>query len=220
MITIIDNYDSFVYNLARYFALLGQELVVVRNDSILIDDLLRDPPHAVVISPGPCTPREAGQSLEIVTRLSGVVPIFGVCLGHQVIAHAFGATIVKAERPMHGRASLIHHCGEGIFDGLPNPFLAGRYHSLIVAQCGLPDCLKVTAWTAEGTIMAIEHREHCVVGVQFHPESILTECGLELLANFLRTAGIPCANRPTVVGAEATGVLPPAEIAPHNRVVG
>ena len=188
MILLIDNYDSFVHNLARYFQRLGQETRVVRNDAVSVADIRRMQPAAVILSPGPCTPTEAGCSLEVVRELTGEMPILGVCLGHQTIAAALGGKVVRAIEPVHGRASLVEHNGEGIFAGLPNPLTAGRYHSLVVEESSLPPELGVTARGKDGTAMALAHRQHPVVGVQFHPESILTRDGYELLANFLRLA--------------------------------
>jgi anthranilate synthase/aminodeoxychorismate synthase-like glutamine amidotransferase len=190
MIVLVDNYDSFVHNLARYFERLGQPTLVVRNDAIDADGIVASGASAVVLSPGPCTPVEAGCSLDVVRQLAGRVPILGVCLGHQAIAAALGARIVRAHEPMHGRTSPVHHDGRGVFAGLPTPFTACRYHSLVVDRATLPDCLSVTALTGDETIMAVTHREWPVVGVQFHPESILTEHGYRLLANFLRLAGL------------------------------
>ncbi len=191
MILLIDNYDSFVYNLARYFERLGHATRVVRNTAIDPAGVRRLGPAALVLSPGPCTPERAGCSLELVRTLAAELPMLGVCLGHQTIAEAFGGRVVRAKEPVHGRASWVHHKGRGLFAGLPNPLRAGRYHSLIVDETSLPDCLEVTARTDDGTIMAVEHRELPVLGLQFHPESILTECGYPLLANFLRRAGLP-----------------------------
>ncbi len=196
MILLIDNYDSFVYNLARYFARLGQETHVLRNDAVDVAGIRRLQPQAIVLSPGPCTPSEAGCSIEVVRKLSGEIPILGVCLGHQAIGAAFGGQVVRALQPVHGRSSLVVHDARGIFSGLPSPLTVGRYHSLAVAEEGLPGELKVTARTEDGTVMAIEHRRHATVGVQFHPESILTEGGYELLANFLRMAGAGIAAVP------------------------
>ena len=190
MILVIDNYDSFVHNLARYFTCLGQETCVVRNDAISVAAVRRLRPAAVVISPGPCTPYEAGCSLELIAKCWNDFPILGVCLGHQAIAAALGGRVVRANRPMHGRASAVYHDGQGVFANVPCPFNAGRYHSLIVQESTLPPELEVTARTASGTIMALRHREAPVVGLQFHPESILTEHGLDLLRNFLRIAGV------------------------------
>jgi anthranilate synthase/aminodeoxychorismate synthase-like glutamine amidotransferase len=191
MILLIDNYDSFVHNLARYFQRLGQETRVVRNDALDPTAMERLRPEAIVLSPGPCTPTEAGCSLAVVRHFTGRLPILGVCLGHQTIAAAFGGRIVRAREPMHGRASPITHDGSGIFAGLPNPLTIGRYHSLVVDEGTLPTDLIVTARTDDGTVMALVHREYPVVGVQFHPESILTECGLEMLAGFVRMARLP-----------------------------
>jgi anthranilate synthase/aminodeoxychorismate synthase-like glutamine amidotransferase len=190
MILLIDNYDSFVFNLARYFERLGQETVVVRNDAIDAPSARAMRPAAIVLSPGPCTPIEAGCSLDIVRGLHDSIPILGVCLGHQAIAAALGGRVVRAWEPMHGRASEVWHDGHGIFADLPNPFSAGRYHSLVVEEQSLPEELAVSARTANGVVMAIEHRRRPVFGVQFHPESVLTECGYPLLASFLRIAGI------------------------------
>lgn len=186
MVLVIDNYDSFTYNLVQYLGELGAELLVLRNDAAGVDELERLEPERIVISPGPCTPLEAGVSNDVVRRFTGKVPILGVCLGHQCIGHAFGGRVVRADRLMHGKTSMIHHNGRDIFAGVPEPFEATRYHSLIVAREGLPEELEVTAWTDEGEIMGIRHREHPTFGVQFHPESILTACGMTILENFLR----------------------------------
>ncbi len=191
MILLIDNYDSFVFNLARYFQRLGQETRVVRHDAINVAGVRALRPDAVVLSPGPCTPNEAGCSIEIVRELQHELPILGICLGHQAIAAALGGRIGRAQEAVHGRTSAVHHNGRGVFAGLPNPLVACRYHSLIVEEAGLPATLEVTARTADGLVMAIAHRERPVVGLQFHPESILTEAGYPLLANFLRLAGVP-----------------------------
>jgi anthranilate synthase/aminodeoxychorismate synthase-like glutamine amidotransferase len=188
MILLIDNYDSFVYNLARYFARLGQSTHVVRNDAIDVPRTRKLAPQAIVVSPGPCTPSQAGCSLDVVRQFSGEVPILGVCLGHQVIGAAFGGQVVRAPVPVHGQSSLITHDGRGVFEGLRSPLRVGRYHSLAVAEAGLPAELEVTARASDGVIMALAHRLHPTIGVQFHPESILTEGGYELLANFLRLA--------------------------------
>lgn len=190
MILLIDNYDSFVHNLARYFRRLNQETLVVRNDAVTPPQVLQMQPTAIVLSPGPCTPSEAGCSLDIVRSFAGKTPLLGVCLGHQTIAAAFGGQIVRASQPMHGRTSLIEHSCEGIFAGVPNPLSVGRYHSLIVEEKSLPADLQVTARTDDGTIMALAHRCWPIFGVQFHPESILTECGNQILANFLQLAGL------------------------------
>lgn len=190
MILLIDNYDSFVHNLARYFERLGQRTHVVRSDAIGVAGVRSLQPSAVVISPGPCTPREAGCSLDVVRHLASEFPILGVCLGHQTIAAALGGRVTRSAEPVHGRASVIQHNGRGLFAGLPNPMRVGRYHSLLVHTADLPDELEVTATTADGVIMGIAHRDYPVFGLQFHPESILTECGYGLLAGFLREAGI------------------------------
>jgi anthranilate synthase component 2/para-aminobenzoate synthetase component 2 len=185
MLLMIDNYDSFTYNLVQYLGELGEELVVYRNDRITPEKAERLAPDRVVISPGPCTPREAGVSNDIIRRFAGECPILGVCLGHQCIGHVFGGEVVHAPRLMHGKTSMIHHDGRTIFAGLPNPFEATRYHSLIVARESLPDCLEITAETDQGEIMGVRHREYQIEGVQFHPESILTTAGKDLLRNFL-----------------------------------
>jgi anthranilate synthase/aminodeoxychorismate synthase-like glutamine amidotransferase len=192
MILLIDNYDSFVHNLARYFERLGQPTVVVRNDSLDVAQARKLKPAAIVLSPGPCTPREAGASLELVRELHAAVPMLGVCLGHQVIAEALGGRIVRAPSPVHGRPSEIRHDGSGLFNGLPSPIRVGRYHSLVAEPATLSYSLRPTAWTDDGVVMAFEHRRLPVYGVQFHPESILTEFGYEMLANFLRLAGLGC----------------------------
>lgn len=190
MILVIDNFDSFVHNLARYLQRLGQETLVVRNDAIDVAGIRALQPQAIVISPGPCTPKEAGCSLEVVRALAGEVPMLGVCLGHQVIGEALGGRVVRAPQPMHGRTSLIQHDEQGLFAGLPNPLSVCRYHSLVVEELSLPRDLQVTARTADGVVMALVHRELPVAGVQFHPEAILSEGGVPLLANFLRLAKI------------------------------
>lgn len=191
MILTIDNYDSFVHNLARHLQRLGHATRVIRNDAIDACGVRSLRPAAVVLSPGPCTPREAGCSLQLVRELWQEVPLLGVCLGHQTIAAAFGGRIVRATHPMHGRTSLVYHNEEGLFEGIPNPVTVCRYHSLAVEPRSLPPALEVTAWTRDGTIMALRHREARVVGVQFHPEAILTQYGYPMLANFLRMAGLP-----------------------------
>lgn len=198
MILLIDNYDSFVHNLARYFRRLGQDTQVMRNDEVTAHEALERAPGAIVLSPGPCTPNEAGCCLELVRLALGRVPILGVCLGHQAIAAALGGRVVRADRPVHGQASTICHHGDGLFAGLPSPLSVGRYHSLVVEEATLPPELAVTARLADGTIMALAHHRWPVFGVQFHPESILTEGGYLLLANFLELAGLP---RPAVVPA-------------------
>lgn len=194
MIVLIDNYDSFVYNLARYFELLGQRTAVVRNDVATVDRLRSMRPEGIVISPGPCTPAEAGNSLAIVRSMHREVPILGVCLGHQVIAEAFGAKVVRARHPMHGQTSSVEHPGTGLFAGVESPTEVCRYHSLVVERESLPAELQVTAWTGDGICMAIAHVELPVRGVQFHPEAILTRCGYQVLANFLRLSGLPVAG--------------------------
>ncbi|MBI1194763.1 MAG: anthranilate/aminodeoxychorismate synthase component II [Gammaproteobacteria bacterium] len=191
MLLMIDNYDSFTYNLVQYFGELGEEVVVVRNDQIAAVEIEGMAPDRIVISPGPCTPNEAGISLEVIERFAGRIPILGVCLGHQSIGQAFGGRVVHAKGIMHGKTSLIHHHNVGVFHGLPSPFQATRYHSLVVAQKGLPDCLEITAWTEDDNggmdeIMGLRHKELDVEGVQFHPESIMTEHGHALLNNFLK----------------------------------
>ena len=190
MILVLDNYDSFVHNLARYIAELGGEPLVRRNDAISVDDVLAMAPTHLVISPGPCTPAEAGVAPELVRALAASTPILGVCLGHQCIAAALGGRVVRGTRPMHGRASQIEHDGTGILAGLPSPLTAGRYHSLMVEEESLPAALRVTARSEEGEIMALAHREHPVFGVQFHPESVLTEHGHEMLRNFLECESV------------------------------
>lgn len=185
---VIDNYDSFTYNLVQYLGELGAECEVVRNDAISVDEVGRRGADAIVISPGPCTPREAGISVEVIRRYAGRIPILGVCLGHQSIADAFGGRVIAAKQLMHGKTSLVEHDERGVFEGLSQPFEATRYHSLAVERESLPACLEVTAWTADGEIMGLRHREHRVIGVQFHPESILTREGKRLLANFLHIA--------------------------------
>jgi anthranilate synthase component 2 len=185
---MIDNYDSFTYNLVQYLAELGADLDVRRNDAVTLDDVAALAPDGIVISPGPCTPREAGVSVPLIQRFAGRVPILGVCLGHQAIGAAFGGQIVRAARVMHGKTSPIHHDGRGVFSGLPNPFEATRYHSLVIDPATLPSELERVAWTSEGevdAIMGVRHRTHFVEGVQFHPESILTREGKRLLGNFL-----------------------------------
>ncbi|REJ69707.1 MAG: aminodeoxychorismate/anthranilate synthase component II [Planctomycetota bacterium] len=190
MILLIDNYDSFVHNLARHFRRLGQTTHVVRNDAVTVAEIERETPAAIVISPGPCTPREAGCSVEVVRHFAARVPMLGVCLGHQAIAAALGAEIVRAPRPMHGRTSPIDHDGRGVFVEVPSPLEVCRYHSLVVDEGTLPAELEVTARDREGVVMALQHREWPLVGLQFHPEAILTASGYRLLANFLRMAGV------------------------------
>jgi anthranilate synthase/aminodeoxychorismate synthase-like glutamine amidotransferase len=196
MILLIDNYDSFVFNLARYFRRLGHDTLVVRNDVIDVEGVRSLRPAAVVLSPGPCAPRQAGCSLDVVRQLHRELPMLGVCLGHQVIGEALGAHIVRALEPVHGRTSPVFHDGRGIFVGLPNPFAACRYHSLVVEEASVPACLEISARNEEGLVMAVRHREYPVVGVQFHPESILTEHGYLMLAAFLHLAGLEAADLP------------------------
>lgn len=190
MILVIDNYDSFTYNLVQYLGELGEEIVVKRNDEIDLEGIAQLAPNHILISPGPCTPNEAGISLALIERFKGEIPIFGVCLGHQSIGQAFGGEVVRAEKLMHGKTSPIVHDGRTIFEGIPSPYTATRYHSLIVKRETLPDCLEISAETEEGEIMGLRHKEYPIEGVQFHPESIITEHGLTLLRNFLKqTAG-------------------------------
>lgn len=185
MLLLIDNYDSFTWNLYQYFCELGAEVVVKRNDELTLSDISALAPEKLVISPGPCTPNEAGVSLAAIKQFAGHLPILGVCLGHQAIAQAFGATIVRAQKVMHGKTSAIAHNNSGVFTGLNNPLTVTRYHSLIIDPLTLPDCFELTAWTDNQEIMGIRHREFDLEGVQFHPESILSEQGHQLLANFL-----------------------------------
>ena len=185
MILMIDNYDSFTYNLVQYFGELGEEVRVYRNDAITCREVAAMQPDRIVISPGPCSPAEAGVSVAVIRDFAGKIPLLGVCLGHQSIGAAFGGEIVRARVPMHGKLSPIHHADKGVFRGLPNPFTATRYHSLVIERETIPDCLEITAWTDDGEIMGVRHRSLAVEGVQFHPESILTEHGHALLRNFL-----------------------------------
>jgi len=183
---MIDNYDSFTYNLVQYFGELGEDVQVYRNDKITIEEIASLHPQRLVISPGPCTPKEAGLSVEAIRHFAGRLPLLGVCLGHQSLAAAFGGEVIRAERLMHGKTSMIHHDGKTVFRNLPNPFEATRYHSLIVKRSTLPECFEISAETAEGEIMGMRHRTLGVEGVQFHPESILTTSGKDLLRNFLK----------------------------------
>jgi len=185
MILVIDNYDSFTYNLVQYLGALGAETKVFRNDKTTVAEIAALAPARIVISPGPCTPVEAGISNEVIAHFAGQVPLLGVCLGHQCLGHVFGGKVVRAGRLMHGKTSLIHHDGKTIFSGLPNPFEAVRYHSLLVERDSLPACLEISAETDQGEIMGLRHRQCAVEGVQFHPESILTRPGMDLLRNFL-----------------------------------
>lgn len=185
MILVIDNYDSFTYNLVQYLGELGEEIVVHRNDEIDLEGIAKLAPDHILISPGPCTPNEAGISLALIERFKGEIPIFGVCLGHQAIGQAFGGDVIRADMLMHGKTSEMTHDGRTLFEGLPSPFTATRYHSLIVKRDTLPDCLEISAETEDGLIMALRHKEYVVEGVQFHPESIMTDHGLRILRNFL-----------------------------------
>ena len=186
MLLLIDNYDSFTYNLFQYLSELGQEVMVARNDKITIEEIEKLRPERIVVSPGPSTPLRAGISNDVIRHFGPKLPLLGVCLGHQCIGHVYGGTVGRAKAVMHGKSSLVHHKGEGILAGLPNPFSAIRYHSLAVSPEGLPDCLEVTAWTEDGTVMGLRHRQHPVEGVQFHPESFMTPVGKDLLRNFLK----------------------------------
>jgi len=186
MLVLIDNYDSFTYNLFQYLSELGQDVRVVRNDKITIAEIEKLKPERIVVSPGPSTPQRAGMSNDVIRHFGPKLPLLGVCLGHQCIGHVYGGTVGRAKAVMHGKSSLVHHKGAGVLAGLPNPFSAIRYHSLAVSPEGLPDCLEVTAWTDDGTIMGLRHRQHPVEGVQFHPESFMTPVGRDLLRNFLR----------------------------------
>ncbi|MEK5546720.1 aminodeoxychorismate/anthranilate synthase component II [Paenibacillus sp. FSL L8-0689] len=186
MILVIDNYDSFTYNLVQYLGELGEEVIVKRNDEIDVKGIEELAPEHILISPGPCTPNEAGISLDVISHFKGRIPIFGVCLGHQAIGQAFGGKVIRAERLMHGKTSPILHHNTSVFEGLPSPFTATRYHSLLVERESLPECLEITAETAEGEIMGLRHKEFVVEGVQFHPESIITDYGHQLLRNFLK----------------------------------
>ena len=194
MLLMLDNYDSFTYNLVQYLGELGAEVKVVRNDEVPVEALEALAPERIVVSPGPCTPNEAGISLATLERFAGKLPVLGVCLGHQSLGQAFGGEVVRAREPMHGKTSPVYHNGDGVFAGLPNPFTVTRYHSLVVKRETLPECLEITAWTQhpDGSldeIMGLRHREFMIEGVQFHPESILTEHGHDLLANFLKQQG-------------------------------
>jgi anthranilate synthase component 2 len=206
MILLLDNYDSFVYNLARYVRELGETPAVHRNDTLTVEDVAAMAPSHIIISPGPCSPSESGISTDVVRRLGATIPILGVCLGHQCIGAAYGGEIVRAGQPMHGKTSMIHHRGAGIFRGLPAPFRATRYHSLVIAPASVPDELEVTATSEDGEIMAVQHRRHPVHGVQFHPESVLTEHGYRLVDHFLH--GVP--ESPRAVPLAADGALVPA----------
>ncbi|KGR88648.1 MULTISPECIES: aminodeoxychorismate/anthranilate synthase component II [Lysinibacillus] len=187
MILMIDNYDSFIYNIVQYLGEFGQDIVVKRNDVITVEEIEQLAPDMIVISPGPCSPNEAGESLNIIKYFAGNIPILGVCLGHQALAQVFGGQVIRAERLMHGKTSPVLHAEIGLHKGMPNPFQATRYHSLIVEKETLPACLEVTAWTEEGEIMGLRHKEYPIEGVQYHPESIMTEQGKQLLRQFIET---------------------------------
>jgi anthranilate synthase component 2 len=189
MFLLIDNYDSFTYNLYHFLGELGATLVVRRNDAITVAEALALRPQGIVISPGPCDPDRAGICLDLIAAATGKLPILGVCLGHQSIGQAFGGKVVRAPSPMHGKVSRIFHTGTGVFEGIPSPLTGTRYHSLTLERSSLPDCLEITAWTEDGIVMGLSHRDHAIHGVQFHPESIASEHGHALLANFLRLAG-------------------------------
>lgn len=186
MLLMIDNYDSFTYNLVQYFGELGEDIHVFRNDKLKIEDIVKLNPDRIVISPGPCTPKEAGISVDVIKYFAGKIPMLGVCLGHQAIGEAFGGDIIRADRLMHGKISMIYHDGKTIFEGIPNPFEATRYHSLIIKRETIPSCLEISAETKEGEIMGVRHKEFKIEGVQFHPESILTKAGMDILKNFLK----------------------------------
>lgn len=186
MLLLIDNYDSFTYNLFQYLSELGQKVLVVRNNEITIPEIERMKPERIVISPGPSTPQNAGISNDVIKHFGALVPVLGVCLGHQCIGHSYGGIVAQARQIMHGKSSLIHHSNQGVFAGLPDPFSAIRYHSLVIKREHLPTCLEVTAWTDDGEIMGVRHKQYAVEGVQFHPESFMTEHGKEILRNFLR----------------------------------
>jgi len=209
MILLIDNYDSFVYNLARYVRELGEAPLVRRNDAMTVDDILELAPSHVIISPGPCSPVQAGISTDLVRRVGPSIPVLGVCLGHQCIGAAYGGEIVRAGRPMHGKTSRIHHRGSGLFTGLPSPFLASRYHSLVISPASVPHELEVTATSEDGEIMAVKHATHPVYGVQFHPESVLTEHGYRILDHFLH--GVPPSPRELPPAADHALVARPRE---------
>ncbi|MCC6347412.1 MAG: aminodeoxychorismate/anthranilate synthase component II [Nitrospirales bacterium] len=189
MLVMIDNYDSFTYNIVQYLGELGEDVRVFRNDRITLEEIEKLNPERIVISPGPCTPTEAGISIAAIRHFAGKIPLLGVCLGHQSIGAAFGGEVIRAPYLMHGKTSLIHHDGKTLFRNLPNPFEATRYHSLVIRREALPDCLEVSAWTEDGIIMGVRHREVILEGVQFHPESILTSAGKDLLRNFIALGG-------------------------------
>jgi anthranilate synthase/aminodeoxychorismate synthase-like glutamine amidotransferase len=209
MIVVIDNYDSFTYNLVQYLGELADEVAVFRNDRTTVPELLARAPGAVVISPGPCTPTEAGISTPLITALAGRVPVLGVCLGHQCIGAAFGGRIIRGRSPVHGKVSEIHHDGKTIYEGLPNPLVGTRYHSLIIDRETIPDVLEVSAELSDGTIMGVRRKDVLVEGVQFHPESVLTAAGKDLLRNFLRLAGVALTPREGVVVGPMSGTARP-----------
>ena len=189
MLLLIDNYDSFTYNLYQYLSELGTDVKVVRNNKVTVTDIEEMAPERIIISPGPSTPQQAGISNEVIRHFGSRVPLLGVCLGHQCIGYSYGGTVSGAAKIMHGKSSPVHHANQGVFAGLPNPFSAIRYHSLAIKRDGLPDCLEVTAWTDDGEIMGVRHRQHPVEGVKFHPESFMTEKGKDILKNFLAKEG-------------------------------
>jgi anthranilate synthase/aminodeoxychorismate synthase-like glutamine amidotransferase len=214
MILVIDNYDSFAHNLARYFRQLGCATLVVRNDRISIEQIEESRPHAIVISPGPCTPNEAGCSLDVIQAFSGRIPILGICLGHQAIFQAFGGRILRSAEPVHGQSSPLNHAGHPIFESLPSPILVGRYHSLIVDRESMPDCLEAIAWLDDGTIMAVVHRQRTTVGLQFHPESVLTEGGYKIIRNFLIWSGVELGIRVGEANVFASAICAKATYVP------
>lgn len=185
MLLMIDNYDSFTYNIVQYFAELGQQVEVRRNDDITLEEIAALNPQYLVIGPGPCSPKEAGISVAAMQHFAGKLPIMGICLGHQTIGEAFGGKIIRAQTLMHGKVSPVHHHNSGMFQGLPNPVTCTRYHSLVIERASLPDCLDITAWTDDGEIMGVRHKQYAIEGVQFHPEALLTEHGHDMLQNFL-----------------------------------
>jgi len=219
LILLIDNYDSFVHNLARYIRRLGQETLVLRNDQLTPDSISEIAPQAIILSPGPCTPAEAGCSLDIVQNFHQQIPMLGICLGHQTIAAALGGQIVTATQPMHGRTSTIEHNGSPLFAEIPNPLTVCRYHSLLAETALLPDTLQITATTQDGLVMALQHKNHPVYGVQFHPESVLTEHGYQLLANFLNLAGLPVNIAVADLAATEHFIPPPVHNPPPKQPI-
>ncbi len=218
MILLVDNFDSFSHNLGRYLTLLGQTVRIARNDAVNAARVERMRPEAIVLSPGPCTPKEAGGCLDLVRQFHTRLPILGICLGHQVIVEALGGRVVQSNQPIHGRASMIMHDGAGVFARVPNPTSVGRYHALIAEAASLPESLQVSARTEDGTIMAVRHRALPVIGLQFHPESILTDCGFDYLANFLRMAGLDVRRPRTDRNRARNGARSTAEFAPPRPV--